>query len=362
MKIVRLGIIGLPSSGKTTVFNALTGANLPTGQMAGGLMEIHEATVNVPEPRLDVLHKLYNPRKKVYAQVTYSDIGGLDKGIGEGGLSGPLRNALAQVDGFLHVVRAFENPNVPHLYGSVDPARDLGILDGEFLLGDLIAVERRLERLEQDKHKIPPAEKPAHTREVALFERLHAHLETERPLRDMEQDFTDEETKLMRGYGFFSLKPVLVVLNTDAPGAPELHYPHKRGAVAAMQAQIEAEIAQLDPDEAALFRGEYGIETPAADRIIRLSYQLLGLHAFFTVGDDEVRAWTLPVGATAIEAAGTIHTDFARGFIRASVTPHEDLVAAAGKFAETRASGKTRLEGRDYVVRDGDVIEFRFNV
>lgn len=362
MKIVRLGIIGLPNSGKTTAFNALTGSELPTGQMAGGLMEVHEATVEVPDPRLDALHEFYPEHRKVYAQVIYSDIGGLDKGVSEGGLAGPLRNALAQVDGFLHVVRVFEDENVPHIYESVDPQRDLEILDMEFLLSDLMAVEKRLERLEQDRHKIPASEKLAYTREVALFEQLHAHLETEQPLRDMADSLSDDEMKQLRGYGFFSLKPVLVLLNTDSPDVPGVDYPHDHSAVTAMQAQIEAEIAQLDPEETEVFLEEYGIETPAADRVIRLSYELLGLHSFFTVGDDEVRAWTLPVGATAIEAAGTIHTDFARGFIRASVTPYEDLIEAGGKFAETRASGKTHMEGRDYVVQDGDVIEFRFNV
>ncbi len=356
---MRLGIIGLPSSGKTTLFNALTGANLPTGQLVSGRFEVHNATVNVPDPRLDTLGALFAPRKKVYAQVTYSDVGGLDKGISEGGLTGPLRNELAQMDGFLHVVRAFENDNVPHPYQSIDPARDVGLLDAEFLLIDLIAVEKRLERLNQDRHKAQ--DKAAHARETALFERLHAHLSTDCPLRDME-DLTPDEMRSLRGYGFLSLKPTLIVMNADRPFSPDLHYPHRHSGVEAMQAQIEAEIAQLDEADAALFRAEYGIDEPAAARITRCSYELLGLHSFFTIGDDEVRAWTLPVGASALEAAGTVHSDFARGFIRASVTPFEALIAAGGSFAETRAAGKTRMEGRNYVVHDGDIIEVFFNV
>jgi GTP-binding protein YchF len=358
---MRLGIIGLPSSGKTTVFNALTGADLPTGQMAAGRLEMHDATVNVPDARLETFYELYHPHKKVNAQVTYSDIGGLDKGVSEGGLAGPLRNALAQVDGFLHVVRAFEDENVPHLYNTLDPARDVAIIDAEFLLSDLIAVENRLERFAHEKHKVPVSEKAAHAREVVLFERLRDELEQERPLRDLE-GLSRDDFKLLRGYGFLSLKPVLIVLNTDTPDPLTLDYPHRHSAVAAMQAQIESEIAQLDPEEAEIFLAEYGIDEPAAARIIRLSYALLGLRAFFTVGEDEVRAWTIPAGATAIEAAGAIHTDLAKGFIRASVTPYRDLVEAGGRLAETRAAGVTRLEGRDYVVQDGDVIEIRFNV
>ena len=356
---MRLGIIGLPSSGKTTVFNALTGANLPTGQQVSGRLEVRSATVNVLDPRLDALAALFSPRKKVYAQVTYSDIGGLDKGVSEGALAGPLRKELAQVDGFLHVVRAFENEHVPHPHLRIDPARDINTVDAEFLLIDLIAVERRLERLREDRHKT--ADKAAHARETALFERLHAHLSADRPLRDL-ADLTADELKALRGYGFLSLKPVLIVFNTDEAGPPDLDYPHRQSAIAALNAQLEAEIAQLDEADAAVFREEYGIIEPAAARIVRASYNVMGLHSFFTVGDDEVRAWTLPMGATALDAAGAVHSDFARGFIRAAVTPFENLVAAGGSFAQTRAAAKTRMEGRHYVVRDGDIIEIFFNL
>lgn len=359
---MRLGIVGLPGSGKSAVFNALT-SNAPAkaNHLAGGRIEVRSATVNVPDARLDALSAVFQPRKTVYAQVTYSDIAGVDRGISEGALAGPLRNELAQMDGFLHVVRAFKSEAVPHPYGAVDPARDVGVLDGEFLLIDLIAVEKRLERLEQDRHKVAAADKKMHEREMALFQRLHAHLSADRPLRDME-DLTPDELKALRGYGFLSLKPVLIVLNHDEDGPTHLDYPHQRSAVAAMQAQLEAEIAQLDETDAAVFRAEYGIHEPAAARIIACSYALLGLHVFFTIGDDEVRAWTLPVGATALEAAGAVHSDFARGFIRAAVTRYEDVVAMEGSFARLRAAGKTRMEGRDYVVCDGDVIEVFFNV
>jgi GTP-binding protein YchF len=358
---MQLGIVGLPSSGKTTVFNALTSANLPTGQLVSGRLEVHDATVNMPDTRLDMLGEMFAPRKKVYAHVTYSDVGGLDKGVSEGALAGMLRNTLAQVDGFLHVVRLFEDDTVPHIHQSIDPARDVDILDAEFVLSDLITVEKRLERLHRDRHKVAAAEKSARSRELALFERLRAPLEAERPLRDLE-DLTPEERKHLRGYGFLSLKPAVVLLNTNRPGREELSYPHRHTAVAAMQAQIEAEIAQLDIEDAAIFQAEYGIDEPATARITRLAYRLLGLHSFFTVGDKEVRAWSLPVGATALEAAALIHSDFARGFIRAAVTPFDALAATGGSFAETRAAGKTRLEGKDYVVQDGDVIEIRFNV
>ena len=357
---MRLGIIGLPNCGKTTIFNALTGSSLETGAVSGGRFEVHTAVVNVPDPRVDRLSALYKPRKTIYAQVTYVDIAGLDKGVSEGGLKGQFRNELAQVDGYLHVVRAFADDAVPHPYETVDPARDLGILDAEFLLTDLITVENRLNKLQAELRVKGRGVDPAVPAEVELMETFRAQLEAERPLRDL--DLTAEQHKAVRGYGFLTLKPALIVLNTDeSQRDATLDYDHARTRVVALQGKIEAEIAQLDPDDAALFMAEYGIAERSAARVIRLSYELLAIQSFFTVGEDEVRAWSIPVGATAPEAAGVIHSDLQKGFIRAEVMKYDDLLAA-GSEAALKAAGKFRLEGKDYVVKDGDIVHIRFNV
>lgn len=360
---MRLGIIGLPNSGKTTIFNALTGANLPTEPFSSGQLEVHTAVVNVPDERVDRLSAIFKPRKTTYATVTYTDIGGLDKGIGQGGLSGPMRNELQQVDAFVHVVRAFEDEAVPHPQGTIDPIRDLETIDSEFLLVDLISVENRLARLEEERKKGKVESKQQNIAETALLERLHAQLEAEQPLRDL--DLTPDEYKSLRGYGFLTLKPALVVFNTGDDGsdpAAGLDYAHRQTQVITLRGKLEAEIAQLDdPDDVALFLEEYAIDRPSRERVIHLSYELLGIHSFFTYGDDEVRAWSLRKGGTAVEAAGAIHTDLARGFIRAEVMAYDDFIAA-GSVNEVKARGKMRLEGKDYVVQDGDMIIIRFNI
>ncbi len=361
---MRLGIIGLPNSGKTTIFNALTGSDYPIEPFSSGQLEVHTAVVDVPDARLDHLSRAFKPKKTTYATVTYTDIGGLDKGIGEGGLSGPMRNELQQVDAFVHVVRAFEDDTVLHTLDTVDPVRDLEIIDGEFLLLDLIAVENRLARLEEDRKKGKTENKQQNALETALMERLHAQLEAGQPLRDM--DLTPDEIRLVRGYGFLTLKPVLVIFNTGDDGrdpAQDLAYDHKRTLITTLQGKLEAEIAQLDdPDDVAMFLAEYNIERPSRERVLQLSYDLLGIHSFFTYSGDEVRAWPLRKGGTALEAAGAVHTDLARGFIRAEVVSYEDFVAAGSSMNAVKAQGKMRLEGRDYVVRDGDIITIRFNV
>lgn len=357
---MRLGIIGLPNCGKTTIFNALTGSSLATGVVSGGRFEVHTAVVNVPDSRVDRLSALYKPRKTTYSQVTYVDIAGLDKGVAEGGLKGQFRNELAQVDGFLHVVRAFTDDAVPHPYETIDPARDLDILDAEFLLTDLITVENRLAKLQAEQRVKGRTVDAAVLAEAELMALFKAQLEAERPLRDLE--LTPDQLKAVRGYGFLTLKPVLVVVNTGE-NQPDvvLTYDHARTRVVSLQGKIEAEIAQLDPADAALFMAEYGIAERSAARVIRLSYELLAIQSFFTVGEDEVRAWSIPVGATAPEAAGVIHSDLQKGFIRAEVMKYDDLIAA-GSEAALKAAGKLRLEGKDYVVQDGDIVHIRFNV
>jgi len=356
---MRLGIIGLPNSGKTTIFNALTGQNLPTGAATSGQFEVHTAVVNVPDPRVDKLKAMYNPRKTVYATVTYADIGGLDKGISEGGLKGQFRNELGQVDGFVHVVRAFTDETVPHPYETVDPQRDLETLDGEFLLADLVTVENRLERLQAEMRVKGKNVDKAVPAELELMERFKAHLETEKPLFELE--ITPDQAKAIRGYNFLTFKPVLVVVNLgdEAKDVSQLvTYTRPGSNVVGLQGKIEAELAQLEADDAAMFMQEYGITELSAAKVIRLSYELLAIQSFFTVGEDEVRAWSVAVGATAPEAAGAIHSDLQKGFIRAEVMKYADLIAG-GSEAALKASGKFKLEGKEYIVQDGDIVHIR---
>lgn len=357
---MRLGIVGLPNSGKTTIFNALTGSTLGTGAATSGQFEMHTAVVNVPDLRMEKLKSMYKPRKTTYTQVTYVDIGGLDKGIGEGGLKGQFRNELAQLDGYLHVVRAFSDDNVPHPYDTVDPQRDIDILDGEFLLTDLVTLETRIDRIGAELSRKGRGADKALTDELELVNRLKAFLENNMPLRDA--DLTESEVRSLGGYGFLTLKPALIVLNTDEKSADmTLNYAHQHSAVVNLQGKIEAELSQLDADDAAIFMEEYGIAELSAATVIRATYQLMAIQSFFTVGEDEVRAWSVPIGAVAPEAAGRIHSDLQKGFIRAEVMAYEDLIAG-GSEAALKSTGKFRLEGKEYVVQDGDIVHIRFNL
>jgi hypothetical protein len=356
---MKLGIIGLPQSGKTTLFNALTRGTQPTG-IATGKIEVHTAVVDVPDPRVDKLAAMFKPRKTIYTKVTYADIAGLDASAGKSGISGTLLNQLTQMDGLIHVVRCFEDENVPHINGSVNPQRDLAAMDSEFVLNDLIAVERKLERLDEEKKKGGGREKVVIEREVVLFERFHKALSAETPLRDIE--ITAEDEKTLAGFGFLSRKPILVVFNlAEGQAAPEIAYPHQHSMLVGLQAKLEMDLAQLPPDEMQEFLKEYNIEEPSLDRMIRLSYDLLGLQSFFTAGEDECRAWTVRRGATAPEAAGEIHTDLQKGFIRAEVVAYNDLMELGG-MNEVKAKGKLHLEGKEYVVQDGDILNIRFNI
>ncbi len=356
---MRLGIIGLPQSGKTTVFNALTRSDQPP-TMAGGRIEIHTAVVDVPDERVDRLSNLFHPEKTIYAKVTYADIAGLEGSSSKTGISGALLNQLTQMDGFVHVVRCFESSNVPHPAGSVNPQRDIAAMDGELLINDLIAVERKLERLAEERKKGGGRDRAVIERELALFEKLNLALGQEQPLRDV--DLSQEEDKILSGFGFLTRKPILVLLNlSDGQAAPDLEYPHARSAVAGLQGKLEMELAQLPPEDAEVFKEEYGIQELGLQRVIRYSYDLLGLQSFFTVGEDEVRAWTVRRAATAHEAAGAIHTDLQKGFIRAEVVAYQDLITLGG-LSEARSKGKLRLEGKEYLVQDGDIVHIRFNL
>ena len=356
---MRLGIIGLPQSGKTTIFNALTRGSQPTG-MVSGKLEVHTSVVDVPDPRVDVLSKMFNPKKTIYAKVTYSDIAGLDGSAGKSGIAGTLLNQLTQMDGFIHVLRCFEDDAVPHQAGSVDAVRDLATMDSEFVLNDLIVCERKLEKLAEERKKGAGRDKAVIEAEKELFTRFQQALESEIPLRDLE--ISPEEEKGISGFGLLSRKPMLIVLNCgEGQPAPQVEYSHRNTKMVDLQGKLEMDIAQLPPEEMQLFLDEYQISEPSLNRMIRFSYDLLGQHSFFTVGPDEVRAWTVRTGALAPEAAGVIHTDLQKGFIRAEVVSYDDLVALGG-LTEAKAKGKLRLEGKEYPVKDGDVLNIRFNI
>lgn len=358
---MKLGIIGLPGAGKTTIFNALTGGSAPTGRSVGGRFDVITAIVDVPDPRVDALAQHYRPKKVTYAKVTYADVAGLQKGIGQSDtLSGPIVNHLSSLDGFLHVVRAFESAHYPHPDGSLNPRRDLEALETELLLIDLMVVEARIERLQEGLRKGAIKERTAAQIELALFERLQHALSDEIPLRHLV--LSEDERLALRGYGLLTLKPVLVVVNIgDDQDEVDLSYDYNNTTVVNLRGKLEAELAQLDEDDVALFMAEYGVEERGLARTIALSYDLLGLHSFFTVGEDEVRAWTIPGGATALNAAATIHTDLAKGFIRAEVILYDALLQLGG-MAAARSAGKLRLEGKQYVVQDGDIVHVKFNL
>ena len=351
---MKLGIIGLPQTGKTTIFNALTRQDQPT--VMSGKIEVHTAVIDVPDERVNRLVEIYHPKKVTYTKVTYADIAGLE-GRGQGDISGQLRNELGNMDAFIHVVRSFEDSHVPHPAGSVDPARDIETMNTELLLSDLITVERKLERLTEEQGK-GGRDKEAIHRETLLFNRLQSHLTEGLPLRTL--DLSDEEVKQLSGYQFLTLKPMLIVLNLGE-GQSEPDVKAEGLPVIGLQGKLEMELAQLPQEESGEFLADYGISEPGLNRMIRESYDLLGLQSFFTVGEDEVRSWPLKIGANAQDAAGVIHTDLARGFIRAEVARYEYLVESKS-LAALREQGKLQVEGKQYIVRDGDIVHVRFNV
>ncbi len=366
---MQTAIVGLAGCGKTTVFNTLTRGDAQTGGFGG--MELHVGVVKVPDPRLDRLAEIFHPKKIVHADVTYVDLpappASSEGRVGTEELPAEHLARLRDADALLHVVRAWDDPHHPHPAGSVDPWRDLEQLDLEFTLADLAVVDRRLERLRGAGRHGTPAEREANEREAAILERLRAGLTDGRPIRDA--GLEPDEAKAIRGFRFLTEKPVLVLLNVgegDLAEAPALvasiaaRYDHRHALVDALSARIEMELGQLDPDEAAIFAEELGITESSLDRVIALTYRLLGLISFLTAGPDEVRAWPIPDGSTAVDAAAAIHTDLAKGFIRAETVAYEDLVAL-GSTAEARKHGRLRSEGKTYRVRDGDVIEILFS-
>ncbi|MBM4421083.1 MAG: redox-regulated ATPase YchF [Chloroflexi bacterium] len=362
-------ITGLPYAGKTTLFNLLTGGHAVTGAFAGAESETNVGVTKVPDERVEQLSGLYKPKKTTFAEITYRDLG-LTKGSGAGeGVSAKKIGELRTADALVHVVRAFRDPTVPHSEGSIDPVRDTATLDLELLIADHGVVERRLQRVEAEIRGAKGPDKELKERERELMQGFAAALDAERPLRDL--DLTPEDLHLVRGYRFLTLLPQLVVVNVDEAdvAAPEailaplraLAAKHRSTAVVPVCAKIEAEIAELGPEEAAAFRSELGLSEPALDRLINATYRLLGLISFLTAGEDEVRAWTIPQGANAQQAAGAIHSDLERGFIRAEVVAH-DVLLRLGSEAAAKKEGLVRTEGKTYEVKDGDVLHVLFNV
>jgi ribosome-binding ATPase len=355
---MKIGIVGLPNSGKTTIYNALTRSNTETAAFSSGQIEIHTAVVAVPDNRVDRLKAMFNPRKTTYAQVIYNDIAGLSKGVGRNGISGPLTNAIAANDALMLVARAFENEAVL-VEDEIDPGRDFEVMETEFLLNDMTTIEGRLERLAGQKNRGTPQDRQRMAMEEDLLRRLLAILEAEQPLRTV--TLTEDEQKMLGGFGLLSLKPLLRVINAGDEDQEASYAALLNENTLFLRGRLEAEIAQMDEAEAAEFLADFGIEEPGLYRAIRRCYDLLGLQSFFTVGEDEVRAWTIEEGATAPEAAGAIHSDLRKGFIRAEVINYADLMAV-GSMAEARKLGKLRLEGKEYIVDNGDILNIRFNV
>src|SRR5271166_2779615 len=352
---MQTGIIGLPQVGKTTLFRILTKANVEGKSGQATLVGV----AKVPEPRLQQLATLYNPKKITYATVQYVDLGGMQKEKNRDALA-PLR----EVDTIAHVLRVFDDPTVPHSLGSIDPVRDATNLELELILADHDQISRRLERVDKDLKK---KSEPLLVLEKNVLEKCKAHLEAEKPLRELE--LTADERKPIGGFLFLSARPVLYVLNVGDDEADKLDTAverHNLGALAgkpnsaviAICGRLEAELAEMEEKEAAELLASYGLKEPGLNRLIRATYDLMGLIQYFTAGEPEVRAWTIRKGSNAVKAAGEIHSDIEKGFIRAEVVSCADLLAA-GSIAAAKEKAQVRLEGKEYIVQEGDVILFR---
>ena len=351
---MQIGIIGVKFTGKTTLFNVITGAGMPTGQ---GGVEPHRAVGKVPDPRLDRLTEMFNPKRQINASVEWVDIPGFEAGVGTDGARDATRflEHGRKVDALAQVIRCFDGG-----FGTPDPAGELETLALELALADLQVVENRLEKLTKEKARLGKVANPL---EPPMMERFKEQLENDRPLRDLE--LNPDEVKMASGYTFLTQKPLIAVFNcAEGEAAPEAAVTAalEAGAqVVSLCASMEEELAELDPAEAQEFLSDLGIAEPASGLMIRASFSALDLQSFFTVGPDECRAWPVRKGSTAPIAAGVIHSDLQRGFIRAEVTAYDDLIAA-GSLSAAKAAAKVRLEGKTYVVQDGDILEIRFSV
>ncbi|WP_084658706.1 redox-regulated ATPase YchF [Thermogemmatispora onikobensis] len=386
---LRIGIVGLPQSGKTSLFNALTGAQAPISGYATRTVQANTAVVQVPDPRVKPLAEIFKPKKVTYATVEFVDVAGMgqqDEEARKGGLSAEFLGHIRNADALAIVLRTFANENVPHPLGGIDPLRDLEQLDSELALTDLATVERRSERTA----KAAKSGEKKYQQELALLARLQEALSNGIPVRRLE--LNAQEQALVKELFLLTMKPRMYVLNVSedvlAEAATLLEEIHQGGEPAlaslvgelrgvatvalrarseeaetvAVSARLEAELSELAPEEAAEYLASLGLPKLGAERVIQVGYRLLNLITFLTVGEDEVRAWTVTKGAKAPEAAGKIHSDIERGFIRAEITHFDDFMACGGSFAAAARKGLQRLEGKDYVIQDGDIAHFRFNV
>jgi len=363
-----IGIIGLSGSGRTTIFNALTGNNAETGGF-GAASVAHVGMAKVPDVRLDDFTKLFNPKKTTPAEIQYLDIGASVKTLAKGGGSASqLLTQLAGVDALINVVRSFEDSSLPHPSGSIDVSRDISDMNLEVIFSDLAVIEKRFNRIASSIRGAKPEEKPRLLQEQELLHRLRDALEKDIPIR--EQSLNDEEEKIISGYQFLSAKPLITLVNigeadllnakqTELDLNQKFAQPNHR--VVVMCGKLEMDISSLDQESVREFLNEYGLEQTGLERVIHISYELLGLISFLTVGPDDVHAWPITKGSNAQKAAGKIHSDIERGFIRAEVIGYKELLKCQ-TIAEAKKQGILRLEGKTYIVQDGDVINFLFNI
>lgn len=366
---MKLGIVGLPNVGKSTLFNAITKAGAEAANYPFCTIEPNVGVVTVPDKRITKLHEIYNSKKTIYATIEFCDIAGLVKGASQGeGLGNKFLGHIREVEAIVHVVRCFENDNIVHVNGHIDPAGDIDTINTELLLSDMEIMERRIQKAEKNAKFDKSARE-----ELDLLKRIYDHLSEGKNARSM--DLEEEEADYVKTIGLLSYKPIIYVANVSDDGVADAEAgknPHvetvrkiaaEEGAqVVVICAEIEAEMAELDDEERSMFLEELSIEESGLDKLVKASYALLNLISFLTAGEDECRAWTIKRGTKAPQAAGKIHTDFEKGFIRAETIAYDKLMEVGGSLAAAKEKGFLRSEGKEYVMKDGDVVNFLFNV